>query len=215
MDAPQSAGEKRISEPDEEAGLSDCVHAFSAPSQSLHEQNLDETVKDEIAARSVGERLLDDRVYRSREPSRGGIGGPDMDESRQQTAEQAAVDRIQFEITTELLELRLDIWITVSDSAGLTGQRLPRVDFAGKVTGDREPWVGRHQDEIAFGETYGFVVVDCEPALPDQHEAKSGEIHPRTAYGPTSSPFDSLRSDRARPQQSDHVGEGFHVPDDL
>jgi hypothetical protein len=59
------------------------------------------------------------------------------------------------------------------------------------------------------------VVFHCEPALADQHEAKAGEIHPRTAYGPASGPFDNLRSDRARPQQSDHIGEWFHVPDDL
>jgi hypothetical protein len=128
MESPQSAGEKRISEPHEEARLSDGVHAFGAKPQSLHEQDLDETIDDDIAAWSVGERLLDDRVNRALKPPRGGIGGPDVDESRQQTAEQAAVDRIQFEITTELLELRLEIWITVSDPAGLTVQRPPRID---------------------------------------------------------------------------------------
>ena len=65
MESPQSAGEKRISEPHEEAGFSDGVHAFGAEPQSLHEQNLDKTIDDEIAAWSVGERLLHDRVYRA------------------------------------------------------------------------------------------------------------------------------------------------------
>src|ERR1700704_3157574 len=109
MESPQGAGEKRISEPHEKAWLSDGVHAFGAEPQSLHEQNLDKTIDDEIAAWSVGERLLDDRVYRAREPSRRGIGGLDMDKGRQQTAEQAAVGGVQFEVATELLELRLEI----------------------------------------------------------------------------------------------------------
>ena len=51
-----------------------------------------------------------------------------MDNGRQQTAEQAAVDGVQFEITTELLELRLEIGIAVSAPAGLTVQRPLRVD---------------------------------------------------------------------------------------
>ena len=87
MESPQSAGEKRISEPHEEARLSDGVHAFGAKPQSLHEFD------DDIAAWSVGERLLDDRVYRALKPFRGRIGGLDMDKRRQQTAEQAAVGR--------------------------------------------------------------------------------------------------------------------------
>jgi hypothetical protein len=128
MESPQGAGEKRISEPHEEAGLSDGVHAFGAEPQSLHEQNLDKTIDDKIAAWSVGERLLDDRVYRALKPSHSGIGRLDMDKGRQQTAEQAAVDGVQFEITTELLELRLEIGIAVSDPAGLTVQRPLRVD---------------------------------------------------------------------------------------
>ena len=94
MESPQGAGEKRISEPREKAGLSNGFHAFGAKPQGLHEQNLDETIDNEIAARLVGECLLDDRVDRALKPPRGGIGRPDMDESRQQ----AAVDRIQFEI---------------------------------------------------------------------------------------------------------------------
>jgi hypothetical protein len=83
MESPQSAGEKRISEPHEEAGFSDGVHAFGAEPQSLHEQNLDKTIDDEIAAWSVGERLLDDRVYRALKPPRSGIGRLDMDKGRQ------------------------------------------------------------------------------------------------------------------------------------
>ena len=94
MEPPQGAGEKRISEPREEAGLSDGVNAFGAEPQSLHEQNLDKTIDDEIAAWSVGERLLDDRVYRALKPSRSGIGGLDMDKSREQSAEQPAVGRV-------------------------------------------------------------------------------------------------------------------------
>ena len=54
-----------------------------------------------------------------------------MDKSRQQTAEQAAVDRIQLEITTELLEVRFEIGIAVPDLAGLTSQRLLRVERNG------------------------------------------------------------------------------------
>jgi hypothetical protein len=81
MESPQGAGEKRISEPHKEAGLSDGFHAFGAEPQSLHEQNLDETIDDEIAARSVGECLLDDRVNRALKSPRGGIGGPDMDKT--------------------------------------------------------------------------------------------------------------------------------------
>src|SRR6267378_5423316 len=151
MESPQGAGEKRISEPHEKAWLSDDVHALGAEPQSLCEQNLDKTIDNEIATWSVGERLLDDRVYHALKPSRSGIGGLDMDKGRQQTAEQAAVDEVQFEITTELLELRLEIGIAVSGPAGLTVQRLLRVhrnDFACEVAGDREAWVGRHEDEI-------------------------------------------------------------------
>jgi len=123
MESPQGAGEKRISEPHEEAGLSDGVHAFGAEPQSLHEQNLDKTIDDEIAAWSVGERLLDDRVYRALKPSRSGIGGLDMDTGRQQTAEQAAVDGVQFEITTELLELRLEIGTRISQASSASARR--------------------------------------------------------------------------------------------
>jgi hypothetical protein len=107
MDPPQGAGEKRISEPDEEAGLCNGVHAFGAESQSFDEQNLDKTIHDEIAAWSVGDRLLDDRVYRALKPPRSGIGGLDMDKGRQQTPEQAAVYEVQFEITAKLLVHRL------------------------------------------------------------------------------------------------------------
>src|ERR1700675_3894176 len=123
MESSQGAGEKWISEPHEKAWLSDGVHAFGAEPQSLHEQDLDKTIDDEIAAWSVGKRLLDDRVYRGLEPSCRRIGGFDMDKGRQQTDEQAAVDGVQFEITTEQLELRLEIGIAVSDPAGLTVQR--------------------------------------------------------------------------------------------
>jgi hypothetical protein len=84
--------------------LSDGVHAFGAEPQSLDEQNFDKTIDDEIAAWSVGERLIDDRVYRAREPSRRGIGGLDMDEGRQQTAEQVPLDGVQFEIAAEQLK---------------------------------------------------------------------------------------------------------------
>ena len=105
MESPQGAGEKRISEPHEKAWLSDSVHAFGAEPQRLHEQNLDKMIYNEIAAWSVGERLLDDRVNCALDPSRRRIGGLNMDKGRQQTAEQAAVDGVQFEITTELLEL--------------------------------------------------------------------------------------------------------------
>ena len=128
MEPPQGACEKRISEPHEQAGLSDGVHAFGSEAERLHEQNFNETIHDEIAAWSVGERLLDDRVYRALKPSRSGIGGLDMDKGRQQSAEQAAVDGVQFEITTELLELQREIWIAVSDPVGLTVQRPFHVD---------------------------------------------------------------------------------------
>ena len=103
MEPPQSAGEKRISEPHEKAGLSNSVHAFGTEPQRLHEQNLDETIDYEIAAWSVGERLLDDRVYRALKPSHSGIGRLDMDKGRQQTAKQAAIDRVQFEIPPSCL----------------------------------------------------------------------------------------------------------------
>src|SRR5580700_3000861 len=109
MEPPQGAGEKRISEPREEAGLSDSVNAFGAEPQSLHEQNLDKTIDDEVAAWSVGERLLDDRVYRGLEPSGRGIGGLDMDKRRQQAAEQTTVDRVQLEIAAEQFEVSLEI----------------------------------------------------------------------------------------------------------
>jgi hypothetical protein len=64
MEPPQGAGEQRISEPREEAGLSDGVHTFGAETERLHQQNFNKTIHDKIAAWSVGERLLDDRVYR-------------------------------------------------------------------------------------------------------------------------------------------------------
>jgi hypothetical protein len=41
------------------------------------------TNDDEIAAWPVGERLLDDRVYRALKPPRSGIGRLDMDKGRQ------------------------------------------------------------------------------------------------------------------------------------
>jgi hypothetical protein len=86
MEPPQGAGEKRIGEPREEAGSFDRVHAFSAEPQRLHEQNLDKTIDDEIAAWSLGERLLDDQAYHALKPSRRRIGGLDMHKGRQQTA---------------------------------------------------------------------------------------------------------------------------------
>jgi hypothetical protein len=154
MESPQGAGEKRISEPHEKAWLSDSVHAFGAEPQRLHEQNLDKTIDNEIAAWSVGERLLDDRVYRALDPSRRRIGGLDMDKGRQQTAEQATVDGVQLEIATELLELSLEIGIALPDLASLTGHTLLRVernDFACEVAGDREAPAGRHENKIACG----------------------------------------------------------------
>jgi hypothetical protein len=63
--AASGRGEERISEPHEEATLSDGVHAFGAEPQSIHERNLDKTIDDEIATWSINERLLDDRVYRA------------------------------------------------------------------------------------------------------------------------------------------------------
>jgi hypothetical protein len=87
--------------------------------------------------------------------------------------------------------------------------------FACEVARDREARVGRHEDEIAFGETHRFVAVYSEPAFADKHEAKAGQIHSRAPYGPTPGSFDNLRSDRARSQQGDHIGKWFHVPDDL
>jgi len=218
MEPPQGAGEKRISEPREEAGLSDGVNAFGAEPQSLHEQNLDKTIDDEVAAWSVGERLLDDRVYRRLEPSGRGIGGLDMDKGRQQAAEQATVDRLQLEIAAEQFEVSLEIGIAVPHLTGLTSQRFLRVernDFACEVAGHREAWVGRHEDEIASGEALRIMAIHFEPAFADQHESKVGEIHSRAAYGPTSGPLDNLRSDRARAQQGNHIGKRFHIPDDL
>src|ERR1700726_156568 len=114
MELPQGAGEKRISEPHEKAWLSDSVHAFGAEPQCLHEQNLDKTIDNEIAAWAVGERLLDDRVYRAFDPSTRRIGGWNMDKGGQQAAEQAPINGVQLEIATELLELSLDIWIAVA-----------------------------------------------------------------------------------------------------
>ncbi len=111
MEPPQGAGEKRISEPHKEAGSSDGIHAFGTEPQRLHEQNLDKTIDNEIAAWSVGERLLGDRVHRSPKPSRRRIASLDMDNSRQQTAEQGTVDGVQLEIAAELLELRFEIGI--------------------------------------------------------------------------------------------------------
>src|ERR1700692_3933879 len=105
MEPPQGAGEKRISEPREEAGLSDGVNAFGAEPQGLHEQNLDKTIDDEVAAWSVGERLPDDRVYRGLEPSGRRIGGLDMDKGRQQASEQTTVDRVQLEMAAEQFEV--------------------------------------------------------------------------------------------------------------
>ena len=135
MEPPQGAGEKRISEPHKEAGSSDGIHAFGTEPQRLHEQNLDKTIDNEIAAWSVGERLLGDRVHRSPKPSRRRIASLDMDNSRQQTAEQGTVDGVQLEIAAELLELRFEIGIAVPDLAGLTSQRALRVernDFHGR-----------------------------------------------------------------------------------
>src|ERR1700682_966153 len=120
MESPQGAGEKRISEPREKAWLSYSVHAFGAEPQRLHEQNLDKTIDNEIAAWSVGERLLDDQVYRALKPSRRRIGGLDMDKGRQQTAEQAAVDGVELENAAELLEVCLEIGIAVPGLAVLT-----------------------------------------------------------------------------------------------
>src|ERR1700704_968179 len=102
MAPPQGAGEKRISDPHKEAGSSDGIHAFGTEPQRLHEQNLYKAIDDEIAAWSVGERLLNDRVYRALEPSRRRIASLDMDNSRQQTAKQATVDGVQLEIAAEL-----------------------------------------------------------------------------------------------------------------
>ena len=56
LELAQGTAGKRISEPREETGLFDGVHVFGAEPPSLHEQNLDETIDDEIAARSIGER---------------------------------------------------------------------------------------------------------------------------------------------------------------
>ena len=154
MEPPQGAGEKRISEPREEAGLSDGVNAFGAEPQSLHEQNLDKTIDDEVAAWSVGERLLDDQIYRALKSSRRRIAGLDMDKARQQTAEQATINGVQLEIATELLELSLKIGIAVPDLARLTGLpflRVERNDFACEVAGDREAPAGRHENKIACG----------------------------------------------------------------
>src|ERR1700722_13178594 len=145
MEPPQGTGEKRISEPREKAGLSDSVHAFGAEPQCLHEQNLDKTIDNEIAAWSVGERLLDDRVYRAFDPSHRRIGGLNMDKGRQQTAEQATINGVQLEIATELLELSVEIGIAVAHLARLTGHPLLRVersDFACEVAGDREAPAG-------------------------------------------------------------------------
>jgi len=94
MKSSQGAGEKRISQPHEEARLSDDVHAFGAKPQSLHQQDLDKTINDDFAAWSVGEPLLNDRVYHALKSSRSGIGGLDMDKSREQSAEQPAVGRV-------------------------------------------------------------------------------------------------------------------------
>jgi hypothetical protein len=128
MESSQGAGEKRISEPHEKAWLSDSVHAFGAEAQRLHEQNLDKAIDNEIAACSVGERLLDDRVHRSPKSSRRPIASLDMDNSRQQTDEQATVDGVQLKIAAELLELGFEIGISVAHLAGLTSQRLLRVE---------------------------------------------------------------------------------------
>src|SRR3984893_7524672 len=218
MESPQGAGENRISEPHEKAWLSDSVHAFGAEPQSLHEQNLDKTIDDEIAAWSVGERLLDDRVYRPLKPSRSGIGGLDRDKGRQQAAEQTTVDRVQLERAAEQFDVSLEMGFAVPHLAGLTSQRLLRIernDFACEVAGHREAWVGRHEDEIACGETHGFIAIHGEPAFAYQHEPKAGEIHSRATYGPTFGPLDNLRSDRARAQQGNHIGKRFHVLDDL
>jgi hypothetical protein len=218
MEPSQGAGEKRISESHKEARWPDSINVFGTEPQSLHEQNLDKTIDDEVAAWSVGERLLDDRIYRALKPSRSGIGGLDMDKGWQQTAEQAAVDGVQFEITTELLKLRFKIEIAVPDLAGLTSQRLlpvKRNDFACEVACDREGPAGWHKDEIAYGETHGFMPVDGQPAFAGQHKSKARVSHSRTTHGPTSGPLDNLRSDRARAQQGNHIGERFHIPDDL
>jgi hypothetical protein len=45
--------------------------------ERLHEQNFNKTIDDKIAAWSVGERRLDDRVQRALEPSRRRIAGLD------------------------------------------------------------------------------------------------------------------------------------------
>jgi len=52
------------------------------------------TINDDFAAWSVGEPLLNDRVYHALKSSRSGIGGLDMDKSREQSAEQPAVGRV-------------------------------------------------------------------------------------------------------------------------
>jgi hypothetical protein len=141
-----------------------------------------------------------------------------MDKGWQQIAEQAAVDGVQFEITTELLELRFEIGIAVPHLAGLTSQRLLRVernDFAGEVAGNREGPAGWHEDEIACGETQGFMAVDRQPAFAGQHESKAGVSHSRTTHGLAAGPVHNLGFDRARAQQGNHIGKRFHIQDDL
>jgi hypothetical protein len=149
------------------------------------------------------------------EPSRGRIGGLDLDKGRKQAAEQAAVGGVQFEITAEHFEVDLEIGIAEPDRTRPTGRTVERNDLAGEVAGDREAWVGGHEDEIAFDQAHGFVAIHGEPAFADQHEPKTGEIHWRARDGPTSGPLDDLRPDRAGAQEGNHIGKRFHVPDDL
>jgi hypothetical protein len=218
MEPSQGAGEKRVSKPREEAGLSDRVHAFVPEAERLHEQNFDKAIDNEIAAWSVGERFVDDRVYRALEPSGSGIGGLDMDKNRQQAAEQAAVGGVQFEITAEHFEVDLEIRIAVPHLTDLTSQRLLCVeqnDFACEVAGSREGSAGWDEDEITSGEAQGFMAVDRQPTFAGQNDSKAGVCHSRTTHGPTAGSTDNLRADRARAQQGNHIGKRIHVPDDL
>jgi hypothetical protein len=61
----QGAGEHGVGESREKAGLSDCVHAFASEAERLYKQNLDKAINDEFTTGTVGERFLNDRVYRS------------------------------------------------------------------------------------------------------------------------------------------------------
>ncbi len=110
------------------------------------------------------------------------------DKGRQQAAEQTAIDSVQLEIPAELLEIRLALEVPVAAAAGLTVQRIlpiKRNGFAREVAPKRHARTSRDENEIAFGEAYGVMPVHREPALTGQHETVAGELHSRTAQGPT------------------------------